>query len=505
MNINPAMALGKAVITMGFTFETHGSVTYLVYRIECGETTDAASLGMLINNTITGLAPLYYTQSDSEVFLRYAVTSKISVKDFFAGEVTRRMLTGVFSGIAASAAAAEEYLLDVSTLVLDPEYIFVDVTTLRTSLVCLPVAGRVTGSPELRGFFKELIINARYDARENREYVAGVINYLNGTAPFTPGGLSDTVRQFERYDAGDRPGDGREPAAAQFVAPRPAEISGEAPGKGRERPAELSLSGDERGGAQSAEIAAGKDCEAAPISLPYLLMHYSRGNRLLYNSGRRRAGKRSAASAAAALGEREGFAIPGEAPPPIGGGDGAGAAARVEKPAIRREKRRGGRRGEYSDAQEQGNAPAPRPPPSTARRGFGDTVVLGAGAVGETTVLYDPGSAAGGTNGAATPGSGENAPYLIRAKSDERIELDKPVFRIGKEPSYADYCIADNSAVSRGHAYIATRGGQCTLADTNSANHTYLGGEMLTCGREYALTHGARFRLANEEFEFRLH
>lgn len=37
-------------------------------------------------------------------------------------------------------------------------------------------------------------------------------------------------------------------------------------------------------------------------------------------------------------------------------------------------------------------------------------------------------------------------------KNNEKIKLVKPVFRIGKEKSYVDYFIGDNTTVSRSHA-----------------------------------------------------
>lgn len=58
----------------------------------------------------------------------------------------------------------------------------------------------------------------------------------------------------------------------------------------------------------------------------------------------------------------------------------------------------------------------------TGNANFGETTVLGTGSIGETTVL----SAAQQTGDAPKP-------YLIRMKNNEKIPLDKPVYRIGKE------------------------------------------------------------------------
>ena len=89
-------------------------------------------------------------------------------------------------------------------------------------------------------------------------------------------------------------------------------------------------------------------------------------------------------------------------------------------------------------------------------------------------------------------------------KNNEKIRLNKPVFRIGKEKSYVDYFIGDNSAISRSHADIVTRDGQYYVVDINSTNHTYVNGGMIQSNVEVRIDHGTKLRFANEEFEFKL-
>lgn len=121
---------------------------------------------------------------------------------------------------------------------------------------------------------------------------------------------------------------------------------------------------------------------------------------------------------------------------------------------------------------------------------FGETTVLGVGSeAGETTVL--------GASQAQII-----KPYLLRIKNNERIELNKPVFRIGKERSYVDYFVSDNTAVSRSHANIINKDNEFYIVDTNSTNHTYVNGSMIQSNVETKIEHGTKIRLANEDFEF---
>jgi hypothetical protein len=454
---------------MGFIFETRGESVFLTYHVGDGETIDPVSLGMLVNNRIEGLAPMHYAQSDGEVYLRYNVTSKIAVKDFLAGEVNRRRLLAVLTGMADSAAAAEEYMLDSAMFVLRPEYVFVDVSSLEISVICLPVTARNAGeAPSLRDFLKGLVIDARYDVGESCDYVAGVINRLNSDAPLSMSGLREVAARLGgRGMSGPPP----ERAAPRDAIPANWPAAALAPARG----ADLSAGAEterqcDRLEPELTEIVE----ESADISLPYLLTHYSRKNRLLYRRGRH-AAKLARAKTGPTTGSTErgrgawnaqGFAIPG-AP---------------TRPAE----------------------PEPEPEPEQGRD-FSDLAVF-TGAVdrGLTTVLDELSAEATVVMGPGCDPDARSAgePYLVRLRTNERITVDKQMFRIGKEPEYADYCIRDNAAISRSHAYIINRGGQFWLADTNSTNHTFIDGEMIPSGSEHVLSHGTRLQLASEEFKF---
>lgn len=121
---------------------------------------------------------------------------------------------------------------------------------------------------------------------------------------------------------------------------------------------------------------------------------------------------------------------------------------------------------------------------------------------GETTVLSSE-----MTNGETSVLSSlqEVKPYLLRKKTGEKVTIEGPVFKIGKEHNYVDYFIADNSAISRSHANIVVKGNDYFIVDTNSKNHTYVNGRMIQSNVETPLTHGSMVKLANEEFEFKMY
>lgn len=95
-------------------------------------------------------------------------------------------------------------------------------------------------------------------------------------------------------------------------------------------------------------------------------------------------------------------------------------------------------------------------------------------------------------------------PYLIRKNTFDRIDINKPVFRIGKEKSYVDYFIGDNNTISRLHADIISRDNRYYLKDNNSTNHSYINGSMVQGNQEAELFDGAVITLSNEDFEFHI-
>lgn len=95
-------------------------------------------------------------------------------------------------------------------------------------------------------------------------------------------------------------------------------------------------------------------------------------------------------------------------------------------------------------------------------------------------------------------------PYLIRLNTYEKVNIDKPVFRIGKEKSYVDYFVMSNNAVSRIHADIIVKNGRYFVKDNNSTNHTFINGTMIPVNSETEIFDGDALMLANEPFEFHI-
>ncbi len=527
-----------------FTYETQGTNTYLVYTLDPNETIDTLSLGMIANNSISGLTQTTCLQMDESKFIRYNVTAKISVKQFFEGSVNKKRLLGVFKGIVDAMLAAEEYMIDPNMILLDTNYIFTDVTTCDTALVCLPVLNDNLQQVDLCSFFKNIMFSTQFDQTENCDYIAKIMNSLN--APVFS--LLDFKNVLDSIDlvgntavnnvtamsiapiAVNRPVQDTTIKSADAIKKQPVIQKTVEPAQAIQNNIVEPISKPSFKNHKEAnntivpppQVEPKTTAEASdekPMSAIYLLQHFTKENKAIFEAQRMSKKSKSASKSdkktdtkksVKAAPVNSGFAIPGVVEeqnpvanpknmvPPVNKVEVVKAAAPVQpvvqptpqpvQPVVQPAPQPA-QQPIYNTMSE--NAVRTAPVSQGFSGSFGETVVLNAGAPGDTTVLntnmlnYVP-----------------NTPYLIRVKNNERIHINKPAFRIGKEKSYVDYFIGDNTAISRSHANIIERNGEYYIMDTNSTNHTFVDNQMVPSNQEQHIKSGSKIKLANEEFIF---
>ncbi len=554
---------------MDFTFENQGTTTYLVYTVKDGDEVDSMSLGMIINNKIPGVAPAVVTQMNTRQYIKFNVSARASVKQFFSGPVNKKRLLGIFAGIADAMLSAEDYMIDPAMFILDLEHIFADVSTCDTVLICLPIVSKEKKTGDsLEMFFKKILFTTQFDQTENCDHVARIMNYLNSAPAFSlvefrklitalsqerapaagaveqtrrpaapagawerlPQAVNPVVPQQQPVAAQQPPvpqnfrqPDGHIPSATPPV-PKPKKTAKHEksmpvpPGPG------IPAVSQGLGNSASSHSTSGSE---KPISWFYLMQHYNKENAAAYKAQKEKKKAQKAAAAPAT----SGYSVPGApqngtpgapgfpgaapnaapvTPVSTGAASNAGAfppaptgvaynripyapppnrpvaPAAVSSPAMR-----------PASPSEISAAPfgtsAGNPVPGNMAN-FGDTTVLNPGRGGDTTDL----ATLNMTSFSVA------SPFLIRRKNNERIRIDRAVFRIGKEKSNVDYFVSDNAAVSRSHANILTREGKYFIVDTDSTNHTFVNGVMIQSRSEVPLNSGDTVRFANEEFEFKV-
>lgn len=163
-----------------FSFENQGMNTYLVYSADEDINFDTLSLGMLTNNKIEGLIPVVYSQLDNTRFLRYNITSKISLQQYFQGIIKRDQFVKVMYSLTKTMEIVREYMIPEQSIILDTDRIYIDISDSSAYMICLPILNKNT-NVDMASFLKNIILSITFDEKEDCRYVTKVINYLNGS------------------------------------------------------------------------------------------------------------------------------------------------------------------------------------------------------------------------------------------------------------------------------------------------------------------------------------
>ncbi len=557
---------------MSFTYENQGNNTYLVYKIGASDNVDTMSLGMITNNKIDGIVPTLFTQSDTDRFIKYNISAKVSAKEFLSGVVNKKRLLGVFISVLKAIKSTEEYMIDARRLLIDLEHIYVDVSKCDAMLVCLPLV-RQNESVNIPMFFKQIMFSTQFDQNENCDYVAQIINYLNSTPVFSVDAFEKLLMDIDADNlniAASKAVVGQQKpvqpqSQSQSQQPKPMQpamnqlkneqVQTNMPSQGKMQSQRETQSANNvvqpnqvnfavpnmnpqnqnriNNNVQMGTNISGTYVETTSekqMSMFGLLTHYSKENKQIYErqKAQRKAQKEAEKNGAAMPGQNVkpsnvSFAIPGQPPQqrPQPAQPQTVMPQQPQQQFVQPQRQFT----QSNQPQRQFAQPQPMPQaqqkpvqqvqPQSVQNQNTNTGMTGnpsvppqilenmtkAGNFGETTVL-GVGSEAGETTVLGTSQAQIIKPYLLRIKNNERIELNKPVFRIGKERSYVDYFVSDNTAVSRSHANIINKDNEFYIVDTNSTNHTYVNGSMIQSNVETKIEHGTKIRLANEDFEF---
>lgn len=438
------------------TYENQGTNTFLVYQLKKEDVVDTMSMGMISNNSIFGVMPFAYLQKDSEKYFRYNVSSKLSLKQYFAGTVSKKCLLGVLSSISSAILFSEDYMLEASMFIFDMQYIYVNVTTAEATLICLPIVSEEKLTIDMCKFFKDIVFSIQFDQTENCDYVANIISFLNSNVNFSLSEFKKVVDKLLRASISSlqkqTKSQVKEPV--KLIEVQPKEI---------QKKTELNAVKSTIPYIQNV-AASVNNVQISETATPLIKNNRESKQKKGWLFGHKKDKKQEKDVITT---PQNPFAVPGI------------KSSTLSMPPI-----------SQKDEPQFVNTSLGTQP--VLQRNFGETTVLGLSNIGETTVL-------------STPETGNvNSPYLIRVKKGEKVNINKPVFRIGKEKSYVDYFISDNTAISRSHADIITKNGEYFIIDNNSTNHTYINNVMVQSNLETKIFHGVMLKFANEEFEFKL-
>lgn len=472
---------------------------YVIYHLS-EEEKDSFVLGMIRNNIIDGVVPVNVIDNGNGFVLQYDITECTDVKKYTGGITNRRFLLGLYRDICKALMNAEEYMLYYNNFIIESDNIYID-SRCNARILCLPVKNYEKEHNNLCDIFKEFLVNMRFDMSEDITYVVELLNYFNQNQEASVCELAKKIDELIGAESNN--------------------ITDNTHSDMRDGGILINMNGDD---SDEIDLYEGiEDQEVTPTQVvnPETINHIENMMNITKNEE-----LRQEELANSNMNESDTTAFNNNA------NDDYDFSKMYEKDQIS-----DGYNGYNEDDAQNFNFEENVQLESNIDyhgddNSEEDEVNQKKGLFGfafkkhkskekdkkkhkdkskhedandtdeqATTVLDDNYSNNMSNN---VTRINDVMPRLIRLSNNEIIYINKPVFKIGKEINFADYCIADNPAISRAHAEVIINNGNYYVMDNNSLNHTYVDGNQIASQMRVMITDGTRIKLANEEFEFKI-
>ncbi len=395
------------------SIEQNGNSTNAVYLLQSGDRIDNLTLGMLVNNKITGVAPISPIQIKDDKFFQYNITNSISMRKYLGESVQREKLLRVFLQIAETVLEAGEYMINPTSFMLDEQNIFIEKDTGNISIVCIPLL-TVVNDGNTCNFFKSVMFSSQFDLEENGDYIGKLITFLNPKT-FTLEKFIEELQSMLGIEVKEEQED--------------KELSNKTDGKESD--------------AKDADVEEESE-ESESLNKDETKEESESSNK-----------DEAEASESSDKDETEASKSPNK--------DEAEKTESSDKEETE----------EVEETENIEETDAPEEIDSVESVQSEDEV--------------------------------KDIPFLVRSKTSQKIYIKKDEFIIGSDKKNVDYCIKNNPNISKCHAKIVRHENEYFAIGNDSENHIYLNGVLVESGEENFIPHGAMLRLANEDYEFKMH
>lgn len=463
-----------------FKYEELNGKKYLVYEKQADDTLDKTTLSMLSNNEIEGIARFSSIMMDQNVIMRYNITDLIPMNDIFSAPVKKQKLLSLLESIANTMICGDDYLLNMTSFVLDERFIYVNPENLKVFMIVLPVYRE---GERIELFLKKLLFDVQYDQTEDCSYVASLMNLLGNDNKFAIRSFRDEIAKFKKN------------TLSKHVVPKDKTedlISKKQDEPGRDKSDNMSaaaISGNVSAVMEHSQHTPEKEenirilfeQEEEPKKKGFFLKKEKKDKKEKKHFWEKKKEKTTESDENEEFPEKSpfgGIAIPG-----------MDLIGKIQ--AERKETESPLNQSEVS------RQPIPIPvqhvemtQKDVQHEDFGETVYVDEDSEAPTEFedINNPGQKY----------------VLYRCSTQETFEIKGDVVRVGRSPSISEICITGNRGVGRIHAVLYVRDGQVYILDNNSKNKTFVDGKELKPDQPVMLLSGSKIRLGTEELEFRI-
>lgn len=465
-----------------FTYEEQGEKRYLVYEKKTEDHMDTLTLEMMSNNKIDGVSSGNHIQIDDKFYMKYDISGLMNLREYLQGVVSRQKILSILESIADAAIASEDYMLSISSYVMDMEYVYIDPDTLKVSMVVLPV---VREGRKIDVFLKEMFMGIRYDQTEDCSYVASLLNLLSGAGTFSIHTFKEEINRLKKENNSKPQPQGQilDSQLCMQAFEKPPQPYRHIPQSYQQNVQQNTPAGRNGGGLseedrklivrdlkreKNLDILFSEEEEVKKEKKGFFFMKDKSEKEKKPEKEKKENKKKEKKSLWGKLtGKKRSSEEDSPTESPLGRIDIPGMEAAIPFQNVEINKRR-------VDMQD-----------------FGETVFLDGDDDEETYII-------GAKQNTVQPEF-----ILYRHGTGESYRISEEVTRIGRSTSIAEICITGNRGIGRVHALLYLRNGEVFIEDNNSKNHTYVDGVKLEPGQSpVKLVHGSKIRLGDEELEF---
>ena len=457
-----------------FTAKNLGHERFLTYVMGEGMEIDEDVLDYCEENELSEILDIIYEEDDDFDYLTYDITGKMTIDNFSQGVMSRETVLKLLRNVALGMISIKEHAIPLSYILLNKEFMYIDPDSMNVQFLYLPVESDASLSTEFKSFVRQLVAGFVYNVDENLSYVGQLLTYINGNGFNLRGliGLCEALMQDAGIgytaEEGISTDDGTEVVSDADLGEaaeekNPMDFMNEL-GTADEKLPEI---GDDDEDVPEAPEASEEDAESIEdIKAKLDEMVNSDDNKVdPANVGMQKPVRVSRAAMLKAAAEE--IAEEDE--------KAAEAAAEEKEKAEAEDAKNKNKKAEADKKEEQENKEAAKP----KKEEIVDNTILG------------------------RDGAIKINPYLVRVNTEEKIIINKPVFKIGKASRGVDYHISGNGAVSRQHAIILHKGDSYYIKDNKSTNHTYVDQKQLEADEEVLLKNNCTITLGDEDFTFK--
>ena len=450
----------------------------LIYNVDENEKIDNVSIGMMRNNDIKYLLPIDIIMHDSMTEFKYKTEKLKNLDEYLSEELTKEDLLDVFENICKAVKDIEEYMLGEAQLILENRYIFIGDGNIK--MILLPLYDRRNNLSILE-FFKNLLIYMMVKNNKAANFAADISRQLSDEESFSCNKFLQLISQIkqkkhiENFDItkSENKSDFKE-RRTNNIEESFGTLKSDYSGYGNRVLTPVNI---------QSPVNTLKSVNNKPLSNIELDVKpiNSEKKKGLFGFGKVEKNEEISKARENDYHKQSSFLIPGREEPVN--------IATVSRKELNDKKGFSlfGKKKEKEVSVVDNKTEASK----LYSNNFAETTVLqNSDRFAETTLL---GLSVNVLNA-----------FLIWKRTGEKILIDKSSFRIGREKSYVDFCINDNSSVGRNHAEIVRKDGTFFIRDLKSLNFTMVNGKKVSSSVEVELWDNDIISLSNEEFEFHM-